>query len=124
MANASPCLTVSNVSWWQEGLWPWEGKGGENGRRLGHWVSQGVWGLGSSREAGDDAGSANLLIPTLSWSVEPMSDDWGIELGGAAFGPDEGRVVVVSTRIGSGSWLGRTSASVLTEKFLAYFRRL
>ena len=46
MANASPCLTVSNVSWWQEGLWPWERKGGENGRRLGHWVSQGVWGLG------------------------------------------------------------------------------
>ena len=24
-----------------------------------------------------------------------MSDEWGIELGGAAFGPDEGRVVVV-----------------------------
>ncbi len=55
------------------------GKGGEDGRRLGDWGTGlaeecGSW--AGSREAGDAAGSANLLLPTLSWSVRPMSDDW------------------------------------------------
>jgi hypothetical protein len=39
----------------------------------------------------------------------PTTGDWGIELGGAAFGLDEGRAVV-ALELGVGIGQGRTSA--------------